>query len=315
MVEIPARVLELRYEADSVVSVRLGALDGTPLPDWEPGSHIDLVLPVGLVRQYSIVESDPRQRWYRIAILRDPASRGGSEYVHLFLRPGQHVTIRPPLNHFQLTAAQEYLFIAGGIGITPILSMVDAVDARTATWHLHYAGHSRTAMAFMDRLALYEDRVTCWDSAAGRRLDLERVIPPTRPGLVIYACGPSRLIEAIHDTAHKARWHDQDIHFERFKVSSRPTASTNRPLVVRAARTGKSVEIASDETILSSLTRAGIKVASSCMSGLCGTCEVKVLGGQPDHRDDVLTPAQREAGDRMLVCVSRALSKQLTLDV
>lgn len=315
MVEIAARVLELRYEADSVVSVRLGALDGSPLPDWSPGAHLDLVLPIGLVRQYSIVESDPFQRWYRIAVLRDPASRGGSEYVHLFLRPGQQVAIRPPLNHFQLATAQEYLLIAGGIGITPLIPMIDALDADGATWHLHYAGRSRAAMAFVDRLALYEDRVTCWDSTAGRRLDLERVIPQARTGLVLYSCGPSRLIEAIQASARKAQWHDRDIHFERFKASPRPRASADRPLVVRATRSGKSVEIASDETILNGLTRAGIKVPSSCMSGLCGTCEVRVLAGQPDHRDDVLTPVQREAGDRMLVCVSRGLSDQLDLEV
>lgn len=315
MVEIATRVLELRYEADSVMSVRLGALDGSPMPDWSPGAHIDLLLPVGLVRQYSIVESDPFQRWYRIAVLRDPASRGGSEYVHLFLRPGQQVTIRPPLNHFQLATAQEYLFIAGGIGITPLIPMIDALDADSATWHLHYAGRRRTAMAFVDRLAPYGARVTYWDSTAGRRLDVERVIPPARTGLVIYSCGPGRLIEAIQATARKAQWHDRDIHFERFKASSRPPPSADRSLVVRATRSGRNVEITSDETILSGLTRAGIKVASSCMSGLCGTCEVRVLAGQPDHRDDVLTPAQREAGDRMLVCVSRALSDQLDLEV
>ncbi|WP_338152607.1 iron-sulfur cluster-binding domain-containing protein [Mycobacterium paraense] len=193
--------------------------------------------------------------------------------------------------------------------------MVDAVHAHRIPWRLHYAGRSLTAMAFLDHLAPHGESVTCWPSDTGPRLDPAHVIPPPRDGLSLYVCGPARLIDAIHAATHKLGWAASDVHSERFKPTARPATTDDQPFVVHAARSDKTIEVSADETLLQALGSSGIAVDSSCLSGVCGTCMVRVLAGSPEHRDDVLTSPQREAGDSMLVCVSRAISSPLVLDV
>jgi ferredoxin-NADP reductase len=308
-------VKELSYEAESVVSVRLMRADGLPLPRWQPGAHIDLLLPVGITRQYSIIESAPDLSWYRIAVLQEPASRGGSEYVHIFLRPGQQVGIRDPLNHFALLDAEEYLFIAGGIGITPIIAMIAHASSHRRRWILHYGGRALPTMAFRGRVERYPDQVSLWPADRYGPMPLADIIGEFRPGTRLYCCGPAGLLEAAQSTAAERGWPGRCVHIERFRPRTRPSPAADRPVTVIAARSGIRVTVDAEESLLDGLARVGVHVDSSCRLGVCGTCEVRVLDGEPDHRDDVLTLDQQLAGDTMLACVSRARSDLLTLDL
>lgn len=315
MRDVAVVVKEMTYEADAVVSLRLTRADGLALPAWQPGAHIDLVLPTGLVRQYSLVDSAVDLSWYRIAVLRDPMSRGGSEYVHLFLRPGQTVAIREPLNHFALGDAQEYLFIAGGIGITPIIPMIDQATRRERSWTLHYGGRSLPSMAFRERLAAASGQVVLWPADQCGLLPLSDIVATPRPATMLYCCGPAGLLEAVLDIAAVKGWASDAVRIERFKPRARPDSRRNRAIHVVAARTGTEVDVAPAQTVLDALARAGVRIESSCRDGVCGTCQVRVLGGEPDHRDDVLTLAQKSANDVMMICVSRSRSDELILDV
>jgi ferredoxin-NADP reductase len=310
-----AIVKELTYEADGVVSVRLMRADGLALPPWQPGAHIDLVLPVGITRQYSIIESAADLSWYRIAVLKEVASRGGSEYVHIFLRPGQSVGIREPLNHFALLDSPEYLFLAGGIGVTPIMAMIDSVTARQRQWTLHYGGRNLSTMAFRQRLQSSRGQVTLWPASEHGPMPLPDIVGPFRADMKLYCCGPGGLLDAVQEVASSRGWPADAVRIERFKPRARPAPADDGPVKVVAARSGIEVTVSPTESLLDGLVRAGVRVDSSCRLGVCGTCRVRVLDGEPDHRDDVLTSEQQIAGDSMLVCVSRALSDTLTLDV
>jgi ferredoxin-NADP reductase len=310
---IPVRVAELRWEADDVVSLKFVALNGL-LPDWSPGAHLDLVLPVGIVRQYSIVEAATDLSWYRVAVLKDRSSRGGSEYVHMFLRVGQVVAIRSPINHFALIDAEEYRFIAGGIGITPIIAMIDAVQASGREWSLAYAGRRPSAMAFLDRLRRHGDRVSIWPADSGSRMSLDEIFATCSETAIVYCCGPARLLDGVAEAAERQGWPTDQVRFERFKP--RKHAHTDdRSFSVRAERSGVDVEVGAHETLLAALERAGVPIAASCRNGVCGTCETLVLSGNPDHRDDVLSGSERDSGETMMVCVSRALSDRLVLEL
>jgi ferredoxin-NADP reductase len=308
-------VTQLTLEADAVVSVRLARPDGAPLPAWEPGAHVDLVLPVGIARQYSLIESPADFTSYRVAVLQQPASRGGSEYVHVFLRPGQRVRVSAPRNHFALDPAPSYLLIGGGIGITPLLSMARDAHARGIPFALHYGGRSRRSMAYWRELAgAYGGAVQVWAGEEERRMPLERLLARREEGTLLYACGPQPLIDAVRSTAAEHGWPEEDVRFERFAPTVREHGP-DRPISVVAARSGVEVAVEQDESVLDGLLRAGIVVSSSCRSGVCGACQVGVLEGRPEHRDDILSAAQQAAGDTMLPCVSRACGERLVLDV
>jgi ferredoxin-NADP reductase len=306
---------QLTLQADGVVSVRLARPGGAPLPAWEPGAHVDLVLPVGLTRQYSLTGSPADRSAYTITILQQPGSRGGSEYVHLFLRPGQRVHVSEPRNHFPLEDAPEHLFLAGGIGITPLLSMVEAVAGRGARWTLHYGGRSRASMAFADELvARHGDHVVLWPADERGRVPVDALLADRTPGARLSCCGPEGMVAAVQATAAEHGWPDDAVHFERFA----PTVhehGPDRPVTVVAARSGREVLIEQDESLLDGLVRAGVGMASSCRSGVCGACQVTVIEGDPDHRDDILSAAQREEGAVMMPCVSRAHGERIVLDV
>ncbi|MDW5596999.1 PDR/VanB family oxidoreductase [Conexibacter stalactiti] len=308
-------VTQLTYEADAVVSVRLERPDGAPLPAWEPGAHVDLLLPVGITRQYSLIESPPDFSSYTIAVLQQPNSRGGSEYVHVFLRPGQRVALGAPRNHFALDPAPHYLFLGGGIGITPLLSMVRAAALRRARWSLHYGGRSVRSMAFAQELvAAHGDAVRLWPADERGPLPLGELLRERADDTLLYCCGPAPLLSAVQEQAERAGWPREAIHFERFA----PTVHAHGPdlpVTVVARRSGVEVLVEEDESLLDGLARAGVSMASSCRAGVCGACQATVLDGVPDHRDDVLTPAQREAGDVMMPCVSRARGERIVLDV
>ncbi|WP_346055525.1 PDR/VanB family oxidoreductase [Amycolatopsis dongchuanensis] len=298
--------------ADRVVAVTWRAADGRELPPWTPGAHIDVELAPGLVRQYSLC-GDPADlsRW-RIAVLREPEGRGGSCRVH-DLERGDRLWLGGPRNNFELWSASRYVFIAGGIGITPILPMVRAADAAGADWCLHYGGRDRRSMAFVDELARYGDRVAVRPQDEQGPLDIDAIIGATRPGTRVYCCGPEGLLAAV--TERCAALPPRYLHTERFRGSVTGT-DHDGPIEVECRASGVTVTVGPDESVLDALERVGgVVIASSCRDGVCGTCEATVLDGVPDHRDVVLSEEERAAGDVMMTCVSRARTSRLVLDL
>ncbi|NEY34053.1 2Fe-2S iron-sulfur cluster binding domain-containing protein [Streptomyces sp. PRKS01-65] len=283
--------------------------EGGALPSWEPGAHIDLLLGPGLERQYSLCGDPADRHTWRIAVLREPDGRGGSAYVHDRLAPGAAVRVRGPRNHFPLEAAPRYRFVAGGIGITPILPMLAAVEAAGAEWTLLYGGRTRASMAFTGELARYGDRVTLAPQDATGLLDLGPVLDGLPDGTLVYCCGPGPLLDAVEE-----RCPPRALRTERFRPKE-PRAGADAEFEVELARSGRTVTVPPGRSVLDAVRAAGVEVLYSCTEGTCGTCETDVLEGVPDHRDSVLTPQEREAGQTMLVCVSRCRGTRLVLDL
>ncbi|MFC4946274.1 PDR/VanB family oxidoreductase [Pseudonocardia sp. GCM10023141] len=311
-------VLTLRVAAkepasDGVVVLTLVHPDGARLPDWTPGSHVDLVLPTGSVRQYSLCGS----RWdafsYRVGVLREPAGRGGSAHVHDVLRVGDLVGVGGPRNHFGLVPSQRYLFIAGGIGITPLLPMIHQADLLGAEWDLVYGGRSRSSMAFLDELGGYGERVHVVAQDEAGLLDLPAWLGSPRDDVKIYCCGPGALLDAVEDACRE--WPAPALRTERFVAREQPAPVRAEPFAVTLARSGATVTVPPERTVLDAVRAAGVDVLTSCRQGTCGTCETAVVKGIPDHRDSILSDAERAAGDCMFICVSRSCSDRLVLDL
>lgn len=315
----PVPTLSLRVRAkdpvaDGVVSLTLDHPDGLRLPDWTPGAHIDLVLPDGTARQYSLCGD----RWdpysYRVAVLREPAGRGGSAYVHDRLRPGDRVGVGGAHNHFPLVPADRYLFVAGGIGITPLLPMIRQAELVGADWQLLYGGRTRASMAFRtDLTQAYGERVRVRPQDEYGLLDLAAWLSTPAPATKVYCCGPAPLLTAVQEAC--AHWPGHSLRTERFTAADRSAPVRRTPFEVELRRTGRTVTVTPDVSVLHAARRAGAEVLSSCEQGTCGTCLVPVLGGTPDHRDAVLADHERAAGDCMLPCVSRSHSDRLVLDL
>jgi ferredoxin-NADP reductase len=311
MTELEVRVRGLRWEAQDVVSVELEALHGA-LPAWKPGAHLDLMLPGGAERQYSLC-GDPASRHWRIAVLRETGGRGGSRWIHDELRPGQRVTVRGIRNHFELIDAPAYLFIAGGIGITPILPMLDQVDRAGREWQLVYGGRSRSSMAFLEQLARHGDRVHVAPEDEVGQLDLRRALTGSPSGAVVYCCGPGSLIDAVTALCDEL---GRCVHVERFRpVLDAATARAGDSFDVCLQRSGLRLTVRDGQSVLDAVEAAGLSVPCSCLEGICGTCETLVLEGEVDHRDSILTERERESGRTMMICVSRARSAWITLDL
>lgn len=307
--QIAARIVALRVEAEDVVSLTLRGVGG-PLPVWEPGAHVDLHLPGGLIRQYSLC-GEPGADW-RIAVLRLGDGRGGSLAVHA-LRLGEVVSVSAPRNHFPMAAADRMLFVAGGIGITPILPMVRRAAAMGADWRLIYLGRNADRMAFAAEVAALDPfRVSLVQTDRDGMPDVS-AYPALAAGAVTYACGPSGLLTAL-EAAFAAEGRHGDLHLERFApvIVAQPGDGVVR---LHLARSGRFVDVGPDTSLLEGLRAAGVDHPSSCEQGFCGTCECRVLKGVPDHRDTLLSDQERARGDVMLPCVSRAISGELTLDL
>lgn len=305
-------VRSLTYESTGVLSVQLADPDGAELPAWEPGAHLDLSLPGGLSRQYSL-SGDPADRsTYRLGILREPASRGGSSYVHDVLRPGHEVEVTGPRNHFRLEPSARYVFVAGGIGITPILPMLARAEAAGAEWTLLYGGRERASMAFTRELERYGDRVTLWPQDTHGMLDLPALLAEPAADTLVYACGPEPLLAAVEQ--QMTRWPAGSLHLERFSapVVERDPADEHAVELV-LADSGRTIMVPPDRSLLEALREAGVDVLSDCTEGICGTCEVKVIEGEVDHRDYVLSEPERAENSCLMVCVSRACSPRLVL--
>ena len=311
--EAAARVEAKQEVAEGVVALTIHELDGRPLPPWEPGSHVDLILDRAATRQYSLCgEVGDRHSW-RLGILRDPNGSGGSLYVHDQLQVGDIVRVRGPRNNFPLVASPRYLFVAGGIGITPILPMVRAVEAAEADWRLVYGGRQRASMAFLDELAAYGDKITVWPQDEKGLLDLDGLLGEPQPDTKVYCCGPEALLSAVEQRC--ALWPKGSLHVERFVPKPLTEPVLHEAFEVYLARSELTLTIPPDKSILTAIEEAGVGVLSSCGEGTCGTCETPVLEGIPDHRDSVLDHDAREANNCMMICVSRACTRRLVLDV
>jgi ferredoxin-NADP reductase len=298
-------------EADGVVSLVLRDVHGRELPGWDPGAHVDLCLP-GLVRQYSLCGDPGDRHTYRIAVLREPESRGGSRFVHESIRVGHRVEFRHPRNHFQLIEADRYLFIAGGIGITPIMPMIAAASAKGADWTLLYGGRSRRSMAFLEELEKHGDRVLVRPQDEFGLLDLEETLCAFPEGLV-YCCGPEALLTAVE--ANCLGWTPGRLQIERFTPKAAPADAKSTEFEVHCADSNVTVKVPCDRTLLEVLLGAGIDVNFECREGTCGSCELEVLEGEPDHRDSIVNHAAADDDKVFFPCVSRAHSARLVLDV
>ncbi|TDC47342.1 oxidoreductase [Actinomadura sp. KC345] len=307
-------VRSMTWEAAGVLSVTLTEPDGAPLPPWEPGAHLELDLGKW-VRQYSLCGDPEDTGAYRIAVLYEPGGRGGSAYVHEELRPGRTVRVRGPRNRFPLADAPRYLFLAGGIGITPLLPMIARVAAGNVPWRLVYGGRSRDTMAFLPDLARYADAVTVVPEDTDGRPDLDTLLGDPEPGTAVYCCGPEGLLSAVERRCEA--WPDGSLHVERFTAAPRDPAldGEDTAFEVECARSGLTVGVSADETVMDALERSGIQVPNACREGICGSCETPVLAGVPDHRDGLLTDEERAASASMMPCVSRCLSARLVLDL
>ncbi len=302
-------VASREFAADGVLALTLRHPLGEELPAWEPGAHIDVVLGPDLERQYSLCGDPADRSAWRIAVLHEPDGRGGSAYVHGQLGQGDKVRVRGPRNHFPLKAAARYRFIAGGIGITPILPMLAAAEAAGAEWTLLYGGRTRNSMAFTEELSRYGDRVRIAPQDETGLLDLASVLGEVPGGTLVYCCGPGPLLDAVEAGCPSGL-----LHVERFQPKAQETGE-NAEFEVVLERSGRTLTVPGDVSVLDTVRAAGVEVLFSCTEGTCGTCETDVLDGTPDHRDSVLTDEEREAGETMLICVSRCLGKRLVLDL
>lgn len=293
--------------ADRVLGIRLVPLGGGTLPAWHPGAHITVRLPNGLERQYSLCGDPAERNHYDIAVLRTVDSAGGSEWIHANATPGMLLDVVGPLNHFALEPAFDYLFIAGGIGITPILAMIESLPQRR-TWMLYYFGRSRSSMAFLNGLlARYPDRVVA--IVADEHPEPFDVLPSIRASTAqVYCCGPERLMMDVADVVSVDR-----MHFERFTPVVRE-ALPERSVEVSCTKSGKQFSVAPGESILDAMTANAVPVYASCRKGVCGTCEVRVVAGTPEHLDSVMDDAEKTSLGIMYPCVSRAVSPTLVLE-
>lgn len=318
MSNLNVRVLSRRTEAEGICSFELAAVEGENLPAFTAGAHIDVHVAPGLVRQYSLCNDPSEVTKYRIAVLREPHSRGGSAGMHDRVAEGQCLTISTPKNHFPLTASSRTLLLAGGIGITPILSMARELHSSNAAFELHYAGRSVSRMAFLDELSAApfaaSVRVHADDGDAAQRFNAVDLLANPASDLHLYVCGPSGFMDHVLSTAKAAGWADTHLHREYF-ASAPVDTSSDGAFELKLSRTGLRCTVPAGKSVLEVLLAHGVDVPYSCESGVCGTCLTQVLDGTPDHRDSYLNDAERASGTQFLPCCSRAKSPTLVIDL
>lgn len=310
---IKVRIVSLRSAADRFVEIRLESAHGEPLPAWTPGSHIDVFLDTGLTRQYSLCSS-PEETTWRLGVLLEEAGRGGSHHVHHRLSIGDVLEVSQPRNNFPLVvSARPIVFVAGGIGVTPLLPMVQAAETAGAQWRMLRLVRSARASAFAEELRLHGERIVHHVDDVDGPIDLPQTLDHLGgTGAEIYACGPAGLLDAVE--AYAASRSGSSVHLERFASTEPAVRENDRSFVVELAD-GAEIHVPADRTILQALNEAGIRTLSSCRQGVCGTCETRVLAGSPDHRDQVLSEEERAAGDVIMPCVSRCVGDRLMLDL
>ncbi|MGN6808921.1 MAG: PDR/VanB family oxidoreductase [Trinickia sp.] len=312
--------------AENINAFEFVSADGNPLPAFSAGSHIDVHLPGAVTRQYSLCNEPSERHRYVVAVLKDPEGRGGSVAMHDTLRVGQNVVISSPRNHFSLAeSARRHLFIAGGIGITPIMSMIAEVQKRGETFHLYYCARAPQRAAFLDKLGPFIDQGLVsrhFDDGDPRKgLDLVSTLQGCSEGTHLYYCGPGRFMDAIE--AASSHWSSGTRHCERFSASgavppssidaSNGESTSDTPFEVELRRTGKSFTVQPGESIVGVLRSHDFEVDTSCCEGYCGTCMTRYLEGEPMHRDTVLDDEDRE--EFIMICCSRSKSPKLVLDL
>lgn len=316
---LQVRVTRKAIEAQDICIFELVALDGGRLPAFSAGSHIDVQLPGGTTRQYSLCNDAAESHRYMIAVLKDPSTRGGSRAMHELVHEGNVLTISRPRNHFPLAhAARHSILFAGGIGITPILCMVERMARVGESFELHYCTRSRDRTAFLERIrsSSFADRTQFHfdDGPPEQKLDIAGCLATPQPGLHLYVCGPKGFMDAVLGSARGNGWPEDQLHYEFF--SAEPVKSdTDGAFEVQLASSGRVVIVAKDQSVVQALAQAGVEVATSCEQGVCGTCLTRVLEGEPDHRDMYLSPDEQAANDQFLPCCSRSKSPRLVLDL
>lgn len=311
--EFDARLERRDAVAEGVLQLTFTRTDGGEFGPWEPGAHVDLVLAPDLVRQYSLCGDPADHTVLRVAVLDVPDGRGGSRFVHEKLDVGSTVRMRGPRNNFRLLAARHYVFVAGGIGITPLLPMVAAAQAAGADWRLLYGGRTRASMAFLeDLVGAYGERVTVLPQDEVGHIDLDELPTDCGEDTLVYCCGPEPLLTAVEERADT--WRSGALRVERF-TPRQQEAAPGSAFDVELADSGVTIHVPGDRSILEAVEESGVQVLSSCREGTCGTCETPVLGGLPDHRDALLNEEERESGEMMMVCVSRSRTPKLTLEL
>ena len=309
------RVTECTAVAEGILVLRLASLDGSALPAWMPGTHLEVALPSGLVRHYSLCGDPADRSSYRIAVLREQPGRGGSAELFAMAEVGLELDVRALRNRFRMREAPHSLLIAGGIGITPLLPMAASLARRRKSFELVYTGRDRRSMAFTDEVAALPGSRLLESSRDGRP-DLGALLASAPDGTAVYGCGPTGMIAALRSLA-VAEGDRIQVYTEAFE-GGEPEAEAHgpdRPVVVELARSGATVRVEPGETVLHAVRGLVPSAPSSCEQGWCGTCETRVLDGEPEHRDRVLTDGERECGDTMMICVSRARSERLVLDL
>lgn len=307
-----ARIRTVRWEAEDILGFRLEPLPGEHFVPFTAGAHVDLQLRPGLTRSYSLLNDPAERDAYEIAVQLDAASRGGSRHIHEEWRAGQLVEVSQPRNNFPLQEDSAHtILVAGGIGITPMLSMIVRLQSLGRSWELHYAARNRRRAAFLDRLEAFgQVHVTIDDEPATPRLDLEALLSSAPNDAHVYCCGPAGMLAAYRE--HGAALGPR-LHYEYFAADTEAACEGGFRLQLR--RSGKVVEVQPGETMLDALLNAGVDVGFACSEGVCGSCRVPVLDGVPDHRDLFLTQQERDANDAVMVCCSGARTSCLTLDL
>lgn len=312
-------VKSLTHEAEGVIAIELISANGDPLPPFSPGSHIDVHLPGGLCRQYSLTNNSAESDRYCLGIGLAPDSRGGSKHIHQKIGVGDRLRVGSPRQLFGMDdAATEHVFIAGGIGITPILSMIQWCESMRRPWKLLYCVRSRARAAYLWQLSEYRSRVLLHiDEDSDKRPNIHDFITSASLGSHVYCCGPSPLMQLVETCAKDAGLHNDQMHFERFSVpvAAEDKISTDRAFDVVLSRQGIRLNVLVGRSILETLEDHGIDMPHSCREGLCRSCEVHLLEGDVDHRDYVLNDQERLSNGSILICVSRAKGHELVLDV
>ena len=313
------KLVKKTVEADGICSFEFADLKGEALPMFSAGAHVDVYLPSGLVRQYSLCNDPSETHRYQICVLRHAASRGGSQAMHELLLEGDTVSLGLPKNHFPLeSGAKHSVLIAGGIGITPLLSMAHQLSSKGADFTLHYCARSRQRSPFLDAIAnsKFSDRVVFHfsDDPNSKKFDVSKDLRQFSPESHLYVCGPVRFMEATLAGAHQQGWPEGNLHREYFS-GVQSDSTSNVAFDIKLASSGRIVHVSKESTVMAALAACGVEIASSCSEGVCGTCLTRVLGGEVDHRDRFLTAQERAAQDRFTPCCSRARGSMLVLDI
>ncbi len=316
---LQVRVARKAVEALDIVTLELVAANGQALPAFSAGSHIDVQLPNGITRQYSLCNDPQETHRYQIGVLRDAASRGGSAAVHDLVKEGDVLTISAPRNHFGLAhEAKKHLLLAGGIGVTPILCMAERLANTGTDFEMHYATRAPERTAFRQRIAAsaFASRVQFHhdNGDAAQKLDLQQLLGRPETGTHLYVCGPKGFMDAVLNTARGAGWPEAQIHYEFFGAEVAKSDS-DASFEIKLASSGRIVMVPRDQTVVQALAAAGVDIMMSCEQGVCGTCLTRVLEGVPDHKDSYLTPEEQAANDQFTPCCSRSKTPQLVLDL